>query len=356
MNLAELGWSHFFQQQMDPDKPEFKPARVCRQDMNQYHLLSEDGPLTGVIPGRLREAALSKADLPTVGDWVAFSEIEGAEAGTVQIEQLLERKSKFSRKEAGDVMDEQIVASNIDTVFIVSALDNDFNPHRIERYLLLSWGSGALPALILNKADLCSDLDKKLEKLQDIAKGAPIHIVSATHGEGLDALREYLKHGSTCAFMGSSGVGKSTMINALLGFEKFETKAVREEDSRGRHTTTFREMVQTPQGGMIIDTPGMREIQLWASSESISQSFEDVEALAQQCRFNDCAHKSEPGCAVNKAVENGTLDADRLNRYFKLLRELEHFESQQSVAARVELKQSRKRFSRLVRKLPNKRT
>ena len=356
MNLAELGWSHFFQQQMDPDKPGLRPARVCRQDKNQFHLLSEDGPLTGSIPGRLRQAARSKADLPTVGDWVAISDVEGGEAGIVQIEQLLERKSKFSRKEAGDVMDEQVVAANIDTVFIVSALDNDFNPHRIERYLLLTWGSGALPALILNKSDICDDLEHKLEKLEDIAKGTPIHIVSATEGQGLDALRDYLTQGSTCAFLGSSGVGKSTMINALLGIDKFVTNDVREDDNKGRHTTTFREMVQTPQGGMIIDTPGMREIQLWASSESVAQSFEDVEALAQQCRFNDCAHKSEPGCAVNQAIADGTLDEDRLSRYFKLLREIEHFESQQSVSARVEQKQARKRFSRLIKNMPDKRS
>lgn len=346
MNLADLGWSEFFQLQMDPERPDNKPARVCRQDKNQFHLLSEQGPLNGVIPQRLRKAALSKADLPTVGDWVVVSPIEGGEDGTVQIEALLERKSKFSRKEAGDVMDEQVVAANIDTVFIVSALDNEFNPSRIERYLLLSWDSGAQPVLILNKTDICTKLERKLESIRLIAQGAPIHRVSATEGEGLEVFTPYLSHGSTCAFLGSSGVGKSTIINALLGFEKFETGAVREEDNRGRHTTTFREMVQTPQGGMIIDTPGMREIQLWASSASITQSFEDVETLASQCKFRDCAHLSEPGCAVNKAVADGTLDERRLSRYFKLVDELEHFESQQNVAARAEKKQSRRRYAK----------
>jgi len=335
LNLNELGWSNFFQQQLNPEDLEFLPARVIRQDTNQYHLLSEQGKLIGVLPGKLRQEALSKADLPTVGDWLVVSYIEGDEPDRVQIEKRLERKSKFSRKEAGEVQDEQVVASNIDTVFIVSALDRDFNLHRIERYLLLSWTSGAQPVLVLNKSDVCKNIDKKTGDLKVIAMDSPIHVMSAKDNIGLDQLRPYITTGSTCAFLGSSGVGKSTIINELLGYEKFDTGEVRSVDSRGRHTTTFREMVRASGGGMIIDTPGMREIQLWADNVSLSHSFQDINLLAASCKFTDCRHKTEPGCSITKAISKGVLDSDRLERYFKLERELEQFARQQNAAARI---------------------
>lgn len=355
MKLIDLGWSHFFQLQIPSTHTLFTPARVVRQDSNQYHLLTEAGAVTGTLPGRFRQEALSKADLPTVGDWVLTSPIEGAEAGNVQVELLLERKSKFSRKEAGEAIDEQVVAANIDTVFIVSALDDDFNPNRIERYLLLSWNSGALPVLILNKSDLCDDLETKLEVLSEISKGAPVHTISATEDPDLSQIRQYVTPGSTCTFLGSSGVGKSTIINALLGFDKFETGAVREDDGKGRHTTTFRELVIADNGGMIIDTPGMREIQLWADSASLARSFDDIESLAVQCKFRDCGHESEPGCAITSAINKGEVSQERLDRYFKLRREIEHFDSQQDVAVRTAKKQERKRFSKLIRRRPDKR-
>lgn len=355
MNLNELGWNHFFQQQLKPEESGFQPARVFRQDTNQYHLLSEQGKLIGVLRGKFRQEALSKADLPTVGDWVVVSPIEGDEPDRMQIERLLERKSKFSRKEAGEVHDEQVVASNIDTVFIVSALDKDFNLHRIERYLLLSWTSGALPVLILNKSDVCKNVDKKVEDLQVIAMGSPIHVMSAKDNSGLDSLRQYVTPGSTCAFLGSSGVGKSTIINQLLGYEKFDTGEVRSDDSKGRHTTTFREMVQASSGGMIIDTPGMREIQLWADGVSLSHSFQDIESLAASCKFSDCKHDTEPGCSITMAIEAGDLEPERLERYFKLAKELEHFESQQNAASRAVKKQEFKRFSKLLKNRQDKR-
>ena len=355
MNLTELGWSHFFQQQLTPEQLAFLPARVFRQDTNQYHLVSEQGKLIGVLPGKFRQEALSNADLPTVGDWVVVSPIDGDEPDRVQIEKLLDRKSKFSRKEAGEVHDEQVVASNIDTVFIVSSLDKDFNLHRIERYLLLSWTSGALPVLILNKSDVCKNIEKKVEDLQVIAMGAPIHVMSAKDNSGLDALRQYVTPGSTCSFLGSSGVGKSTIINELVGYEKFDTGEVRSDDSKGRHTTTFREMVEASSGGMIIDTPGMREIQLWADGVSLSHSFQDIESLAASCKFSDCKHDTEPGCSITKAIETGNLEPERLERYFKLSKELEHFESQQNAATRAGKKQENKRFSKLIKNRQDKR-
>ncbi len=355
VDITELGWNHFFQQQLVEEDPSCKPARVVRQDMNQYHLLGNDGRLSGVIPGRVRKAALSKADLPTVGDWIIYRKIEGGEAGTVQIEKCLERKSKFSRKEAGDVVDEQVVSANIDTVFIVSGLDDDFNPNRIERYLLLSWDSGAIPVIVLNKADLCDNLESRLKELETISMGAPVHVMSALDKAGTEALLEYVQPGTTCAFMGSSGVGKSTLINLLLGYERFETGEVREEDGKGRHTTTFRELVLTESGAMIIDTPGMREIQVWADSAALSQTFDDIEEIAMGCKFNDCQHDKEPGCAIHAAIEDNSLDAGRLDRYYKLKREVEHFESQQTVASRAAKKQEWKRFSKLLKKRPDKR-
>ena len=354
MNLTELGWSPFFRQQLTPDELKLLPARVFRQDTNQYHLLSAQGKMVGVLPGKFRQEALSKADLPTVGDWVVVSPIDSDETDRVQIEKLLERKSKFSRKEAGEVHDEQVVASNIDTVFIVSALDRDFNLHRIERYLLLSWTSGALPVLILNKSDVCKNIEKKVRDLEVIAMGSPIHVMSAKDNSGLDPLRGYLTTGSTCAFLGSSGVGKSTIINELLGYEKFDTGEVRSDDSRGRHTTTFREMVEATGGGMIIDTPGMREIQLWADNVSLAHSFQDIETLAASCKFSDCKHDTEPNCSITKAVSNGDLEPERLARYFRLSQELEHFARRQNAAARTGKKQQYKRFSNLSSKRPNK--
>lgn len=355
LTLAQLGWSHFFQQQVEPDELTFTPARVWRQDVNQYHLMSTLGALTGTLPGRFRQQALSKADLPTVGDWVLVSTIEGGEAHHVQIERLLDRKSRFSRKEAGENIDEQVVAANIDTVFIVNGLDDDYNPKRIERYLLLSWDSGAMPVIVLNKADLCEDLDARLDELRPIARDAPVHVVSAIESDGLEQLTPYFSEGTTCALMGSSGVGKSTLINALLGYEKFETNTVREGDSKGRHTTTFREMVAVPGGGLIIDTPGMRELQVWNDTASLSQAFEDIEALALNCKFTDCRHDSEPGCAVKQAISDGDLGQDRLQRYEKLQRELEHFDALQDATTRAEKKLERKRFARLIRNQPDKR-
>lgn len=317
MKLERLGWKPFFQRQLAVSDRDLIPARVRRLDLDRYHLLGETGAMIGILPGRTRAQASSRADLPTVGDWVLVS--RGSPA---LIERTLTRFSKFSRKEAGDRAEEQVLAANIDTVFIVSGLDGNFSPARIERYVLLSWQSGARPVVVLNKADLCQDLDEKLATVTNISPETPVHAISALEDTTLTTLREYCGPGQTVALLGSSGVGKSTIINVLLGYEHFETGEVRQGDARGRHTTTFRELCPIPDGGLIIDTPGMRELQLWADESALASAFDDVESLAASCRFRDCEHASEPGCAVTGAIESGRLDPARLENYRKLKEEI----------------------------------
>jgi ribosome biogenesis GTPase len=355
MSLKALGWKDFFQHQIQEQELDYIPARVYRQDVNRYHLLSAEGELTGTLLGRLHSSATSKAELPTVGDWVLTSPADQNDPTSVVIERNLDRFSKFSRKEAGEKFNEQVVAANIDTVFIVSGLDDNFNVNRIERYLLLAWSSGASPVVVLNKADLCADIEGKIEKLQSVAVGVPTIPVSAHSGQGIDLLRPYVNPGHTVALLGSSGVGKSTIINALLGYERFETGEVRDSDSKGRHTTTFREMCTMQSGGLVIDTPGMREIQIWADEASLAQSFSDVDDYAVKCRFNDCEHNSEPGCAVQEAISKGHLDESRLTSFRKFGRELTHLIEKQDASARAGKKKERKKFAKLIKNRPDKR-
>jgi ribosome biogenesis GTPase len=265
-----------------------------------------------------------------VGDWVCID--KGSGQGEAVIHAVLPRKSKFSRKVAAVKTEEQVAAANVDTVFLVSAFGGDLNPRRMERYVTLAWESGASPVILLNKADLCADLETAVGSIESVAVGVPVLVASAVRSEGLDGIRDLVRPGSTAAFLGSSGVGKSTIINSLLGEESLKVGEVRSTDGKGRHVTTSRQLVRLPTGGMIIDTPGMREIQLWAGEGSLEGSFEDVEDLARACRFRDCSHKTEPGCAVKQAIEDGRLDAGRLKGYLKLQRELE------SLAVRKELK------------------
>ncbi len=355
IKLEELGWRKSLAKQLPSTMENLLPARVSRQDLGRYQLISENGPLIGILPGKTRLDAGSKAVLPAVGDWVLCRPADEADPGNVIIEQTLDRFSKFSRKVAGDRFEEQVVAANIDTVFIVTGLDENFNVGRIERYLMLAWHSGATPVIVLNKVDLCTNLDVKLEALAPVALGTPIITVSAATGDGLDHLRAYVIDGNTVALLGSSGVGKSSITNCLLGSERFETGEVREGDSKGRHTTTFRELCMVPTGGLLIDTPGMREIQLWADDASLAGSFEDIESLARDCKFRDCGHDGEPGCAVLVAIDAGQLEGDRLSSYQKLQREVTHFAEQQDVKLRAERKQANKKFSKMVRNLPSKR-
>jgi ribosome biogenesis GTPase / thiamine phosphate phosphatase len=318
--LRALGWDDTFAAAFAPHADRSVPGRVTLEHQKIYRVSTAEGEILARVRGRLRHHADRRDRFPAVGDWVAVSPAAGA-GGEGAIEALLPRRSRFSRKVAGETTEEQVVAANIDTVFLVSGLDHDFNLRRIERYLTTAWNGGARPVIVLNKADLAADLPAMVREVEAVASGAPIHVMSSKRGEGVDALLAYLAFGQTVAFLGSSGVGKSTLINRLRGDERQRTAEVRVSDSRGRHTTTHRELLELPGGGLLIDTPGMREMQLWEGS--LDDAFADIQALAAGCHFRDCRHTSEPRCAVATAAENGGLDPARLASFRQLQRELD---------------------------------
>jgi ribosome biogenesis GTPase len=280
------------------------------------------GEVLATVAGRLRHRAVGRVDYPAVGDWVALK--PNPEDQRATIHGVLERKSRFVRKVAGSVVAEQVVAANVDVVLLVMAMDEaDFNPRRLERYLVLAHESGAKPSIVLSKADLVDDVPEKVAIAQAVGGArVPVHIVSAPRNEGYDALTRYLQPGETVALLGSSGVGKSTIVNHLAGSELQRTREVRASDGRGRHTTTHRQLLLLPDGGLLMDTPGMRELQLWDVDEGVEQTFSDIEELGANCRFPDCEHDREPDCAVQEAVAAGTLTAARLANYHRLRREL----------------------------------
>ena len=343
MILTELGWSSFFEGSFERYAEEgLAAARVLLEQRERYRVMSKDGEIAAEVSGKMRHESRSRADFPTVGDWVAIS--SRPDEGQATIHALLPRTSGFSRKavlsggmpDTGGKTDEQVLAANIDTVFLVSGLDGDFNVRRIERYLGVAWDSGATPVIVLNKADLCDDVQARLEEVAAGAVGVSIHTVSATGKLGLEELRQYLTTGQTAAFLGSSGVGKSTIINSLLGEERLETQEVREHDGRGRHTTTHRQMIFLEEGGIVIDTPGMREIQMWSDDDGLTKTFGDVEHLSERCRFRDCRHENEPGCAVRQALDKGELDAGRFDNYLKMQKELAHLARRRNKKAQRE--------------------
>jgi len=349
MNLENLGWNQHFQGHYEQlNRSDLQPARVAVPHRDRFVLFSENGELDGILSGKLRHDLDLQGARPTVGDWVAVEPLP--EPGRAVIHALLPRRTGFSRQAAtaGTRTEEQVVAANVDRIFLVAGLDDDFNLRRMERYLTVAWDSGAAPVLVLNKADLCEQIDERIDEVETIACGVPVHAVSAVDSTGVNELREYLKPGVTVAFLGSSGVGKSTLINDLLGEERLKTGAVSDYMSKGHHTTTHRELIVLPQGGVVIDTPGMRELQLWSDEDGLKRSFEDVEELARQCRFTDCSHNSEPGCAVQQAIESGELPQERYTSYLKLQRELRYQATRRDVATR---RAENRRFAKMVRQV-----
>lgn len=349
--LEELGWNSFFSQHFQSlQMPGTVPARVVSERRDSYQVHSQYGELSAEISGKMRYQATTEGQYPAIGDWVVIRP-QMNESKAV-IHSILPRKSKFSRKEAGTVAKEQIIAANVDVVFIVSGLDGgrNLNVGRIERYLSLTWSGGALPVIILNKVDLCPDVNACIKDAETVALGVPIYPVSATEQIGLDALRRHLARGQTAAFLGSSGVGKSALINALLGVERQEVRRVRQSALKGRHTTSRRDLILLPDGGAVIDTPGMREIQMWTDENHPQQAFKDVEALARKCRFRDCQHHAEPGCAVRAAIRAGDLDVTRLQGFRKLQKELDHLARRQDHRARLEEKAKWKKVSQWSKK------
>jgi ribosome biogenesis GTPase / thiamine phosphate phosphatase len=342
MRLVDLGWDDALAAQFAPwrDKADVQPGRVAIEFNHNYRVYVDGGEIEAVAAGRLKHEAGSRADLPAVGDWVAVRKRPGEDRGAIQA--VLPRRSRFSRRAAGNVTGEQVVAANVDVVFVVMGLDDDFSLRRLERYLLLARESGATPVILLTKPDLSGDVPAQRAGVEGLAGELPVHVLSPRFNEGIGQVEAYLAPGRTGALLGSSGVGKSTIINRLVGQEVQKTREVRESDSKGRHTTSHRELVKLPRGGLIIDTPGMRELQLWDVNLAVRETFDEIEALAPTCYFSDCRHREEPRCAVKAAVDEGRIPAARYESYLKLQDEMAHLATQQDERARLEEKRQGK--------------
>ncbi len=313
-----------------------QPGRVVSQEKGLYRVVWEGGELLAGVSGKLRFEAASALDFPAAGDFVLL-EPESLPKGRGVIRSVLPRSSAFIRKAAGTSREEQVIAANVDTVFLCMSLNQDFNPRRLERYLAIAWESGAVPVVVLTKADLCGFLQEKLAAVHSVAMGADVLVTSALEEDGYNQVLPYLGEGRTAAFIGSSGVGKSTLINRLLGEERLDTNGLRDDD-KGRHTTTRRELIPLPTGGLVMDTPGMREVGMWDADGGLDLAFSDIEALAEGCRFRDCRHGSEPGCAVRAAVARGELPEDRFLSWQRLKAENAYARDSESYLAAKEKK------------------
>jgi ribosome biogenesis GTPase len=343
LNLEDFGWDAFFAEAFEPYAAEnLIPARVSARHHGPCELFTERGPMGGLPAGKL-----SEQELPAVGDWVAVRPVDGERKAV--IEAVLPRRTSFTRKEAFQRTVEQVVAANVDTVFVVTAFGFDLNPRRLERYLTSAWDSGSTPVVVVNKSDTADDPYSELLDVEPVTIGVSVHAVSAVTGDGLEALEIYLQPGQTVALLGSSGVGKSTLVNRFVGREVLAT-AETSASGRGRHTTSHRELVPLPSGAVLLDTPGMRELQLWADEEVLDTTFSEISELAAQCRFSDCAHEREPGCAIRKALAEGTLSRERWDSYCKLQRELRALAIRKDARLRSEARKERARFARSRRK------
>ncbi|HYW13138.1 MAG TPA: ribosome small subunit-dependent GTPase A [Longimicrobium sp.] len=345
-HLTSLGWDADHTRDFAPHQAQGRvPARVVAEHRDRYGVADDSGERPAALAGRLRHNARGREDLPATGDWVA---IAAGDDGTAMIHAVLPRRSAFVRKAAGETTEAQVVAANVDVALIATALPADVSERRVERYLALAWESGAVPVVVLTKADLADDADAAVRAVRAVAPGADVVAVCSISGEGVDALGRWLRPGRTAVLIGSSGVGKSTLANRLMGGDALRTGAVR-DDGKGRHTTTHRQLLRLAGGALLIDTPGMRELQLWSADSGLDAAFSDVEALATRCRFGDCGHGKEPGCAVRAAAQSGALDPERLESWHRLRRELAWLATRQDEAAAAQEKSRVKTVQRAYR-------
>jgi ribosome biogenesis GTPase / thiamine phosphate phosphatase len=352
VHLEDLGWNSFFESHfVEVNKGPLVPARVTEVLKGFHRVRCERGEYLAEVAGKIHYAAEARDDYPAVGDWVAIA--PRPREGRARIECILPRRTKLARKVAGRASEEQIIACNLDTVFVVSSLNRDFNLRRIERYLALVWDSGARPVILLNKADLCEEAESCAMQVETVGLGTPVHLLCALAGTGVESIVPYLPAGATGAFVGSSGVGKSTIINRLLGKDALFTQPVRDSDDRGKHTTTSRQMILLPKGGIVVDTPGMRELQLLDNEHGVAQAFEDIETLARACKFGDCRHRGEPGCAVLDAIVDGSLLPERLQSFRKLGAEMAYLERKYDPQLARETKEKWKKIHKAMRPKPD---
>lgn len=341
IDLRDYGWDDFFEKEWNSFSGEsIFPGRITADYGQKFRVISEFGELTVNRPVNRHGDEMQYA----VGDWVVLESPDAARQ--VKIRSVMARKSKFSRFASGIEVKEQIVAANIDIVFLMQSLNRDFNVRRLERYLIAAWGSGAAPVVILSKTDLCDNPAEKTAAVYAAAPGVEVHAVSCVTGEGIEDIKKYFSRGKTVALLGSSGVGKSTLVNTLAGSRVLKTGEIREGDGRGKHTTTHREILLLPGGGLILDTPGMRELAIWEADTGMEVVFADIEELAKRCRFRNCRHQSEPGCAVKEALENGNLAKEKWESWLKLKKEQEYLEKRKETGFILQQKKKGKQMAK----------
>lgn len=350
MDLRKLGWDDYFEKIFSPLKSSgYSVGRVTIENRERYQVATEIGECPAEVTGKFMFSADSSAEFPKVGDWVAVTLFESEQKAIIH--EVLPRKTKFSRKVAGNTFEEQVIAANLDVIFIVQSLDENYNLRRLERYLVMVHENRVAPVVVLNKTDLCPEFAERATAVRNRMPELLVVSVSAKSNFGIDVLKSLIRDGLTVAFIGSSGVGKSSLINRLIGEEVLKTTEVREADSRGRHTTTRRQLIVLPDGGCLIDTPGMRELQLWHAEEGLDETFSDIDRLAANCHFSDCTHTSEIKCAVLAAVASGELPEGRYQNYLKMRKELAHLESTVNKESFLERKRKEKELHREINRI-----